>query len=31
MFAMNRVGRVYSEGPEDGRINLKTVNFANDR
>jgi len=31
MFAMNRAGSVYSEGPQDWRINLKTVNFANSR
>ena len=31
MFATNRAGSVYSEGPQDGRINLKTVNFANGR
>jgi hypothetical protein len=31
MVAMNRAGSVYSEGPQDGRINLKTTNFANGR
>ena len=29
--AMNRAGSVYSEGPKDGRIDLKTVNFGNGR